>query len=231
MSAGTELYSDRVTNKTLGLSDELHAYLMRVGVREPDVLCRLREDTATLPQHNMQIAPEQGAFMALLVELMGARRCIEVGTFTGYSSTAVALALPADGCIVCCDVSTEWTDIARRQWAEAGVADKIDLRLGPGVETLDAMLAAKEQGTYDFAFVDADKTSYPAYYERLLELVRPGGLLTFDNVLRGGDVIRADADDPDTTAIRELNKQLADDERISLAMVPIADGLTLARKR
>ena len=220
-----------MTNKTLGLSDELHAYLMRVGVREPDVLCRLREDTATLPQHNMQIAPEQGAFMALLVELMGARRCIEVGTFTGYSSTAVALALPADGRIVCCDVSTEWTDIARRHWAEAGVADKVDLRLGPAVETLDAMLAEGEQGTYDFTFVDADKTGYPAYYERLLELVRPGGLLTFDNVLRGGDVIRADADDPDTTAIRELNKQLAADERISLAMVPIADGLTLARKR
>ena len=220
-----------MTNKTLGLSDELHAYLMRVGVREPNVLCRLREETATLPQHNMQIAPEQGAFMALLVELMGARRCIEVGTFTGYSSTAVALALPADGCIVCCDVSTEWTDIARRCWAEAGVADKIDLRLGPAVETLDAMLAAGEQETYDFAFVDADKTSYPAYYERLLQLVRPGGLLAVDNVLRRGDVVRPDAGDADTTAIRELNKQLADDERISLAMVPIADGLTLARKR
>ena len=220
-----------MANKTLGMSDDLHAYLLRVGVREPDVLRRLREESATLPQHNMQIAPEQGAFMGLLMELMGARRCIEVGTFTGYSSTAVALALPADGRLLCCDVSEEWTDIARRHWAEAGVADKIDLRLGPAVETLDAMLAAEEQGTYDFAFVDADKTGYPAYYERLLELVRPGGLLTFDNVLRGGDVIRADADDPDTTAIRELNKQLAADERISLAMVPIADGLTLARKR
>ena len=220
-----------MANKTLGMSDDLHAYLLRVGVREPDVLRRLREESATLPQHNMQIAPEQGAFMGLLMELMGARRCIEVGTFTGYSSTAVALALPADGRLLCCDVSEEWTDIARRHWAEAAVADKIELRLGPAVETLDSLLAAGERETYDFAFVDADKPSYPAYYERLFELVRPGGLIALDNVLRRGDVVRPDADDPDTTAIRELNEQLAHDERISLAMVPIADGLTLARKR
>ena len=217
--------------KTEGLSDELHAYLLQHGVREPEILGRLREETARLPEANMQIAPEQGAFMGLLMELMGARRCIEVGTFTGYSSTAVALALPADGRLLCCDVSEEWTDIARRHWAEAAVADKIELLLGPAVETLDSLLAAGERETYDFAFVDADKPSYPAYYERLFELVRPGGLIALDNVLRRGDVVRPDADDPDTTAIRELNEQLAHDERISLAMVPIADGLTLARKR
>jgi predicted O-methyltransferase YrrM len=169
--------------------------------------------------------------MALLVELMGARRCLEVGTFTGYSSTAVALALPADGHLVCCDVSKEWTDHARRHWVEAGVAGKITLRLGAAVQTLDAMLAAGEQGTYDFAFVDADKPSYPDYFERVLELVRSGGLLAFDNVLRRGDVVRPEADDPDTTAIRRLNETLASDERVSIAMVPIADGLTLARKR
>jgi predicted O-methyltransferase YrrM len=213
------------------LPDELHSYLLRVGVREPPALANIRQQTAELPEHEMQIAPEQGAFMALLVELMGARRCLEVGTFTGYSSTAVALALPADGHLVCCDVSKEWTDHARRHWVEAGVAGKITLRLGAAVQTLDAMLAAGEQGTYDFAFVDADKPSYPDYFERVLELVRSGGLLAFDNVLRRGDVVRPEADDPDTTAIRRLNETLASDERVSIAMVPIADGLTLARKR
>jgi caffeoyl-CoA O-methyltransferase len=220
-----------MANMTLGLPAELHAYLLRVGVREPEPLRRLREVTSELPSHDMQIAPEQGAFMALLVELTGARRCLEVGTFTGYSSTAVALALPADGCVVCADVSKEWTDIARRAWLDAGVADKVDLRLGPAVDTLDAMLAAGEHGSYDFAFVDADKTNYLAYYERTLQLLRTGGLLALDNVLRRGDVIRPDATDSDTTAIRQLNEQLATDERVSIAMVPIADGLTLARKR
>jgi len=220
-----------VAHRTLGLPDELHSYLLRVGVREPPALANIRQQTAELPEHEMQIAPEQGAFMALLVELMGARRCLEVGTFTGYSSTAVALALPADGHLVCCDVSKEWTDHARRHWVEAGVAGKITLRLGAAVQTLDAMLAAGEQGTYDFAFVDADKPSYPDYFERVLELVRSGGLLAFDNVLRRGDVVRPEADDPDTTAIRRLNETLASDERVSIAMVPIADGLTLARKR
>lgn len=220
-----------MANQTLGLSDELHDYLLRVGVREPAALARIRQQTAALPEHEMQIAPEQGAFMALLVELMGAKRCIEVGTFTGYSSTAVALALPPDGQLVCCDVSKQWTDHARRHWAEAGVADKITLRLGPGVDTLDAMLEAGEQGTYDFAFIDADKPSYHAYFERVLRLARTGGLLAFDNVLRRGDVVRPGADDPNTEAIRRLNETLASDERVSIAMVPIADGLTLARKR
>jgi len=220
-----------MANKTIGLSDELSAYVVKVGTREPDVLARLREETAAIPQHDMQIAPEQGAFLALLVELTGARRCIEVGTFTGYSSTAVALALPEDGRIVCCDVSEEWTALARRYWGEAGVADKIDLRVAPATETLDSLLAAGEQTAYDFAFVDADKTGYDGYYERLLRLVRPGGLIAFDNTLWGGAVLDQDAADEDTRAIQALNAKLADDERITLCLLPVADGVTLARVR
>jgi predicted O-methyltransferase YrrM len=220
-----------MANATIGLSPELHEYLLRVGVREPEPLRRLRERTAEMPEHNLQIAPEQGALMALLIELTAARRCIEVGTFTGYSATAVALALPADGRLVCCDVSKEWTDIARAAWEDAGVADKVELRLGPAVDSLDAMLTAGEREAYDFAFVDADKGSYAAYYDRLLQLLRPGGLIAFDNVLRHGDVVRPETDNPETIAIRQLNEQLAEDQRVSIALVPIADGLTLARKR
>ena len=220
-----------MSNKTIGLTDKLHAYVIDVGVREPDVLRRLREETAAIPEHNMQIAPEQGAFMAMLIELTGARRCLELGTFTGYSSTAVALALPDDGEIVCCDVSTVWTDIARRYWAEAGVEHKVDLRIAPALETLDDLLASGQQRTFDFAFVDADKAQYPTYYERLLELLRPGGLIAFDNVLWGGQVIDPEDNDKDTVAVRELNNTMATDERITVSMLPIADGVTLARKR
>ncbi|MGZ4467403.1 MAG: class I SAM-dependent methyltransferase, partial [Nocardioidaceae bacterium] len=191
-----------MANKTIGISDELAAYVMKVGAREPDVLARLREETAAIPEHDMQIAPEEGAFLALMVELTGARRCIEVGTFTGYSSTAVALALPEDGRLVCCDVSEEWTALARRYWTEAGVADKIGLRIAPATETLDRLLAAGEEATYDFAFVDADKTGYDAYYERLLRLVRPGGLIAFDNTLWGGEVLDQGSEDEDTRAIQ-----------------------------
>ena len=222
---------DLMANKTIGISDELQAYVVGTGVREPDVLARLREETAALPEHRMQVAPEQGAFLALLVELIGARRCIEVGTFTGYSSTAVALALPDDGRLICCDVSREWTDIARRYWADAGVAEKVDLRIAPAVETLDALIDSGEEATYDFAFVDADKTGYEAYYDRLLRLVRPGGLIAFDNTLWGGRVIDRDADDADTMAIRAFNRRLVDDDRVSLSMLPVADGVTLARRR
>jgi predicted O-methyltransferase YrrM len=220
-----------MANKTIGISDELAAYVVEVGTREPDVLARLREETATLPQHVMQIAPEQGAFLAMLAELLGARRCIEVGTFTGYSSTAVALALPEDGSIVCCDVSEEWTAMARRYWEEAGVAGMIDLRLAPALETLDRLLDEGEEGTYDFAFVDADKVGYDSYYERLLRLVRPGGLIALDNTLRRGDVLDPAPDDDDTRAIRALNAKLADDQRVSLCLLPVADGVTLARRR
>jgi predicted O-methyltransferase YrrM len=220
-----------VSVKSHGLSDELHAYLVQVGVREPPILARLREETARLPEQDMQIAPEQGAFMALLVEIVGARRCLELGTFTGYSSLAVALALPAEGRIVCCDVSKEWTDVARRYWAEAGVEGRVELRLAPAFETLDALLAGGQAGTFDFAFLDADKRNYPAYYEQILRLLRPGGLLCVDNVFWGGDVVRPEVDDEDVRAVRALNDRIATDERVAISMVPIADGLTLVRKR
>jgi predicted O-methyltransferase YrrM len=219
-----------MSNKTMGLSDDLHAYLLEVGVREPDVLQRLRAETASLPEHNMQIAPEQGAFMAMLVSLLGARRCIEIGTFTGYSSTAIALALPADATLLCCDVSTTWTEMARRYWAEAGVADRIELRIGPGLDTLDDLLAQGQHGTFDFAFIDADKTGYRDYYERLLELVRPGGVLALDNVLYGGEVLEHHPTSDDALAIKDLNAAIAVDDRVSVVMLPIADGLTLVRK-
>ena len=220
-----------MANKTIGISDELAAYVLQVGTREPDVLARLREETAAIPQHGMQIAPEQGAFLAMLVELIGARRCVEVGTFTGYSSTAVALVLPDDGQIVCCDVSEEWTALARKYWSEAGVADKIELRIAPAAETLDQLLAAGEEGAFDFAFIDADKAAYDGYYERLLQLVRPGGLIALDNTLWSGKVLDADTDDEDTQALRALNAKLADDERVTLCLLPVADGVTLARRR
>ncbi|TME34233.1 MAG: methyltransferase domain-containing protein, partial [Chloroflexi bacterium] len=195
------------------------------------VLGRLRERTASLPEHGMQIAPEQGAFMALLVRAIGARRCLEVGTFTGYSSTAVALALPADGQVVCCDVSREWTDIAREAWAEAGVADRVELRLGPALETLDGLLADGAAGSFDFAFIDADKPNYDGYVERALRLVRSGGLIAIDNVLWSGRVADASVDDESSNAIRALNEKLATDARVDVAMVPIGDGLTLLRVR
>ncbi len=184
-----------------------------------------------MPMAVMQIAPEQGQFMALRVELIGAERTLELGVFTGYSSLAVALALPADGRIVACDVSEAWTAIARRYWDEAGVAHKIELRLAPAIETLDSLIAAGEAGAYDFAFIDAEKTEYADYYERVLELVRPGGLVAIDNVLWNGRVADPESNDDDTNAIRAFNNMLKGDERVTLSMVPIADGLTLARKR
>jgi predicted O-methyltransferase YrrM len=220
-----------MANQTIGLSDELAAYVREVGSREPDVLARLRAETAEIPQHGMQIAPEEGAFLAMLVELTGARRCIEVGTFTGYSSLAVALVLPDDGSLVCCDVSEEWTSMARRYWEEAGVAGKIDLRIAPATETLDRLIVDGGQATYDFAFVDADKSGYDDYYERLLSLIRPGGLIVFDNMLRDGRVLDQNPDNKDTAAIQALNQKLATDERVSLCLLPIADGVTLARRR
>ena len=220
-----------MANKTIGISDELAAYVVQFGTREPAVLARLREETAALPQHDMQIAPEQGALLAMLAELIGARRCIEVGTFTGYSSTAVALALPQEGQIICCDVSEEWTALAGKYWDEAGVAGKIDLRIAPATETLDQLIADGEEDAFDFAFIDADKTGYDGYYERLLRLVRPGGLIAFDNTLWGGEVLHQDADDASTRALQALNAKLADDERITLCLLPVADGVTLARRR
>jgi len=220
-----------MSNRTIQLSDELYAYAQRVGVREPDLLRQLREETARLPQSRMQISPEQGALMAMLVGLMGARRCLEVGTFTGYSALSVALALPADGRLVCCDLSREWTDVARRYWDSAGVADRIELRIGPAIDTLDALLAEGDADSFDFAFIDADKPNYDGYYERALRLVRPGGVIAIDNVLWSGAVIDPEDDTPDTRAIRALNDKIAGDERVDAVLVPIGDGLTLARRR
>ena len=220
-----------MANRTITIFDGLYDYLLDVSLREPDVLRRLRDETAKIPAAAMQIAPEQGQFMALLVELMEARKAIEVGTFTGYSSLCVALALPPGGRLVTCDVNEEWTNVARRYWVEAGVGDRIDLRLAPALGTLDALIADGEAETFDFAFIDADKKSYEAYYERILTLLRPGGLVSVDNVLWSGRVLDTARQDPDTRAIRAFNKKLHADPRVSLSLVPIGDGLTLARKR
>ncbi len=220
-----------MSSRTIVLNDALYEYLLSVSLREPDVLCRLREETAKMPQHNMQISPEQGQFIALLVELTGARKCLEVGTFTGYSTLSVALALPEDGQIVACDISEEFTSRAKPYWQEAGVAGKIDLRLGPALETLDALIADGESGAFDFAFIDADKVNYQGYFQRALDLIRRGGLILVDNVLWSGAVVDPARDDEDTEAIRAFNKARAGDPRISLSLVPIGDGLTLARKR
>lgn len=221
----------RMSRQTIGLDETLQAYLREVGVREHPVLARLREETASLPNAQMQIGPEQGAFMALLVRIMGARRLLEIGTFTGYSSTAMALAMPPDGQLVCLDVSTEWTDTARRAWTDAGVADRVDLRIGPAVASLEQMLAAGEEDSFDLAFIDADKPSYDAYYEACLRLVRPGGLIVIDNVLRGGRVADPSVTEEGTVTIRNLNAKIARDERVDVAVLPLADGVTLARVR
>ena len=220
-----------MTKKTLGLNNQLYDYLLSVSLREPDILQQLREETAHLPNAIMQIAPEQGQFMALLVQLLSATKTLEVGVFTGYSSLCVALALPANGKIVACDVSEEYTAMARRYWEAAGVADKIDLRLAPALETLDELLTAGLAGTFDFAFIDADKRNYEGYYERSLQLIRPGGLIAIDNVLWSGRVAEPQALDNQTQVLRALNEKLHHDKRITLSMVPIADGLTLALKR
>ncbi|MFN7413390.1 MAG: class I SAM-dependent methyltransferase [Dolichospermum sp.] len=219
-----------MSKQTLGLEQNLYDYLLSVSLREPTILTQLRQETAQMPRSIMQISPEQGQFMALLVKLIGAKKTLEVGVFTGYSSLVVALALPADGKIVACDVSEEYTSIARRYWQEAGVADKIDLHIAPALETLDNLLTTGEAGTFDFAFIDADKGNYENYYERCLELIRPGGLIAIDNVLWSGKVAETEIQDNQTNKIRDLNRKLHEDSRITLSLVPIADGLTLAMK-
>ena len=219
-----------MSRRTIDLDDTLYQYLLDHSLREHPEQTALREATRQHPRGGMQISPEQGQFMSLLVKLIGARRTIEVGTFTGYSALTVALALPANGKVLACDISDEYTAIGKPYWQRAGVAGKIDLVLAPATETLDARIAAGEAGGYDFAFIDADKTGYDAYYERCLKLVRAGGLLAFDNTLWGGDVAKP-AEDDDTRALQALNDKLHRDERIDMAMLPIGDGLTLARKR
>jgi predicted O-methyltransferase YrrM len=220
-----------MTERTLQLTDALTTYLYEASLREPDVLRRLRGATAGMEEASMQIGPVQGQLFALLVELTGARRTLEVGTFRGYSALWVALALPDDGTLVACDVNEEWTAVARRHWQEAGVAHKIDLRLAPAVETLDALLEAGDAGTFDFAFIDADKASYDAYYERALRLVRPGGLIAVDNTLWSGKVADPSAGDADTEALRAFNVKVRDDQRVTMSLLPIGDGVTLARRR
>src|SRR5579883_49934 len=215
----------------LQITPELSDYIRCVSLREPDVLRRLREETASHPRVSMQISPGQGQFMALLIYMLQARRTIEIGVFTGYSSLAVALALPEDGRIVACDVNEEWTAVARRYWREAGVERKSDLRLRPALQTLDDLIALGQAGTFDFAFIDADKENYDNYYERCLTLLRPGGLIAVDNVLWSGRVIDPGEQDKDTRAIRAFNQKLQSDARVWLSLLPIRDGLTLALKK
>jgi caffeoyl-CoA O-methyltransferase len=214
-----------------GVAEDLAEYIRSVTLREPEILKRLRQETAKLPNAIMQISAEQGQFMGMLIRLLGAKLTLEVGVFTGYSSTAVALALPKDGRIIACDVSEEYTSMARRYWREAGVDHKVSLRLAPAVETLDGLLAEGSAGTFDFAFIDADKENYDRYYECALKLLRPGGLITVDNVLWHGKVLDESVQDADTRAIRALNEKLHKDERILVSLLPIGDGMTLAYKR
>lgn len=219
-----------MSNRTLQIDDRLYAYLTEVSLRELPVLADLRKETATLAMASMQIAPEQGQFMAFLIKLMGAERCLEVGSFTGYSALVCAMALPAQGRLIALDSSEEWTDIARRYWRTAGVDEKIELRLGPAAESLRDLLDSGERGSFDFMFIDADKSGYRAYFDLGFELLRPGGVMAFDNVLWGGRVADPDVSDEDTVAIRELNRFLLEHPDIDLSLVPIGDGLTLVRK-
>jgi predicted O-methyltransferase YrrM len=217
--------------RNLTLDDRLYGYLLAHSLREHPVQRELREATRDMPHGGMQIGPEQGQLMALLVRMLDARRTIEVGVFTGYSALSVALALPPEGRVVACDVSEEWTAMARRYWAKAGVADRVDLRIAPALQTLDGLVAAGESGRYDFAFIDADKSNYPAYYERCLALLRKGGLIAVDNTLWSGAVADASKNDKDTAAIRAFNDAVHADTRVDLSLLPIGDGLTLALKR
>lgn len=220
-----------MTARTLPLDDRLQRYVVAHGARETAVQRELRRVTQRMPRSSMQIGAVQGALLQVLVRVMGARRCLEIGTFTGYSALAVALALPKDGRIVCCDLSEEWTAIARRYWKRAGVAGKIDLRIAPALETLGALLKRGKAGKFDFAFIDADKANYANYYERCLKLVRRGGLIAADNTLWGGSVVDPRNQTVDTRAIRAFNRKLLRDRRVDIALVPVGDGMTLAIRR
>lgn len=217
--------------KYLKLDDGLYRYVLANSLREHPEQAALRIATGGLPNAGMQIAPEQGQFMALLAQLMGARQAIEVGVFTGYSALSVALALPPDGRLLACEIDEAPTRIARPHWARAGVSGRIDLQIGPALQTLDRRLEAGEAGRYDFAFIDADKTGYDGYYERCLQLLRPGGLIVLDNTLRGGAVARAEAGRPETRALQLLNAKIHGDGRVDMVLLPFSDGITLARKR
>jgi predicted O-methyltransferase YrrM len=220
-----------MSNRTLFLSDELYRYLCSFSLREPEILQRLREETSHDPMAEMQISPEQGQFMSLLIKLTGAKKTLEVGVYTGYSSLCVALALPPGAKLIACDISKKWTDVARRYWREGGVADIVELHLAPAIETMDHLLAHHGAGEFDFVFIDADKENYDGYYERALSLLRAGGLMALDNVFWSGRVADPRERGNDTMAIRALNEKIRDDDRVDLTMIPIGDGLTLARKR
>lgn len=220
-----------MSNQSIGIDPPLYQYLLDVSLREDPVLAELRAVTAELPERNMQIAPEQGQFMAMLARLIAARRYIEVGTFTGYSTLAVAQAMPDDAEIIACDVSREWTDIAQRYWRQAGVADRIRLVLQPALDTLDELIVQGRIGQFDLAFIDADKTGYVDYFERCLRLVRPGGLILVDNTLWGGSVVDPEKHDEDTEAIRSFNRHVHDRAEVNLSLIPIGDGLSLLHKR
>ncbi len=219
-----------MSRENIQVTDELNTYIRSVSLREPEIMRELREETGKMEHAGMQISPEQGQFMALLVRILGARRTLEVGTFTGYSALSVARALPEDGQVVACDVNAEWTAMAEKYWKRAGVGGKIDLRLGPAAETLADLVNTGGSGSFDFAFIDADKTGYDEYYERGLELLRPGGLMLLDNVLRRGRVLQEDPDEA-TAAIIELNRKIHGDTRVEMSMIPMSDGVTLVRKR
>jgi len=218
-----------MSNKTLCITAELYEYMISVSLREPGILHALRDETAQDENANMQISPEQGQFMSLLVKVLGAKRTLDIGVYTGYSSLCIGLALPQDGRVIACDLNREWTDIARRYWQKAGVADKIELYLGPAQQTLQGFLD-KEANSFDFAFIDADKKNYDIYYEYCLQLIRPGGMIAVDNVLWNGAVADPAISDAETVAIRDFNRKLHTDPRVEISLVPIADGLSLARK-
>lgn len=221
-----------MSNQSIGLSDSLYQYLLANSLREPEILTRLRQETATHPLVDMQISPEQGQLMGLLVQLIGAKKCLEIGVFTGYSSLIVALNLPPDGKLIACDISTEFTSIASKYWQEAGVTDKIDLHIAPALETLDRLLIEDNAETFDFAFIDADKNNYSAYYEKCLQLIRPGGLILIDNVLWYGRVADPKMNnDKRTQSIKNINHQIHTDNRVQISLIPIGDGLTIARKK
>ena len=216
---------------TLNLTPTLYDYFQKISLREPEVLKKLREQTHKMSMSQMQISPEQGQFMRLLIELMQARKTLDIGTFTGYSALSVALGLPPQGKTICCDINGEWTKIAKKHWEMAGVADRIELHLAPALETLQKLLDEGQAGTFDFSFIDADKLNYENYYELSLKLLRKGGLIAVDNVLWDGKVADSSVDDANTVAIRNLNQKLLKDERVSISMLSIGDGLTLALKR